>query len=264
MLKNLVVCSLLSLASLVSLSVQASTEVHLDKAPINIRDAESVQRGAQIFVSNCLSCHSASMMRYNRLLDTGLNESQIKKYFMPKVMKDGQLVEADNINGKMTIALKPEDAAKWLGVAPPDLTLVARVRGADWLYTYFRSFYRDEKSATGWNNLIFDKVAMPHVLSSLQGVQVLETLPAETAGHADKKELRLATPGSLTIKTKEGLLDNQVFDKQMADLTNYLVFMGDPGLVERQKIGYWVLLFLLLIMLPLSYFLKKEYWRDIH
>jgi ubiquinol-cytochrome c reductase cytochrome c1 subunit len=107
-------------------------------------------------------------------------------------------------------------------------------------------------------------VAMPHVLSSLQGVQVLETLPAETAGHADKKELRLATPGSLTIKTKEGLLDNQVFDKQMADLTNYLVFMGDPGLVERQKIGYWVLLFLLLIMLPLSYFLKKEYWRDIH
>lgn len=262
MFKNLVVCSLLSLASLISLSAQA--EVPLDKAPINILDAESVQRGAQIFVSNCLSCHSASMMRYNRLLDTGLNESQIKKYFMPKVMKDGELVAADNINGKMTIALKPEDAAKWLGVAPPDLTLVARVRGADWLYTYFRSFYQDEKSATGWNNVIFDKVAMPHVLASLQGVQVLETLPAETAGHAEKKELRLATPGSLTIKTKEGLLDNQVFDKQMADLTNYLVFMGDPGLVERQRIGYWVLLFLLLIMLPLSYFLKKEYWRDIH
>ena len=137
-------------------------EIKLDEAPIHPADKLSLQRGAQTFVNYCLTCHSAEYMRYNRLRDLGLSENQISDNLIFTGQKVGEL---------MTVAMKKKEAKQWLGVAPPDLSVIARSRGADWLYTYLRKFYRDESTATGWNNLLFDKVAMPHALYQLQGMQ---------------------------------------------------------------------------------------------
>jgi len=224
----------------------------LDKAEINTQDTQSLQRGAQTFVNYCLSCHSASMMRYNRLLDIGLTEQQIKDNLLPDGAKIGD---------QMAVSMNKKDAKAWLDNTPPDLSLTARSRGADWLYTYLRSFYRDPSRPTGWNNLVFDKVAMPHVLWELQGDQVLKTTK-DAEGHEVKK-LELVKAGALT-KIVDGKAYTLDYDRRIADLTNYLVFMGEPAQVTRHQIGYAVLMFLGLLLLPLTYFLKKEYWRDIH
>ena len=226
--------------------------VKLDKAPIHIQDTESIQRGAQIFVNYCLSCHSAISMRYNRLMEVGLTEPEIK---------NNLLLAGDKVGDTMRIAMDAKDAKAWLGKAPPDLSVVARSRGADWLYTYLRSFYRDATRPTGWNNRVFDKVAMPHVLWQWQGEQILKT----TKGPRDEEQtqLVLVEPGSMT-RLENGKAHTVEFDRRMADLTNYLVFMGEPAQVTRRQIGYAVLMFLILLLLPLAYFLKKEFWRDVH
>lgn len=230
----------------------AASEVPLDKAPINPQDVESLQRGAQIFTNYCLSCHSAQAMRFNRLTDLYLSEKQIKENLM---------FTTDKIGNTMTIAMDSKDAMEWFGALPPDLSLIARARGADYLYSYLRGFYRDETRPTGWNNYVFDKVGMPHVLYEWQGDQILEKTK-DASGH-EVAQLKLVKAGSLT-KLVDGKADTADFDQRMADLTNFLVYVGEPSLVKREQIGYVVLLFLVSLLFPFVYFLKREFWKDIH
>jgi len=218
----------------------ASTAVHLDPAPDVQGDKEALKNGARLFINYCLNCHGASYLRYNKLTELGLTEKQIKENLM---------FTAEKVGEPMRVAIRPDEARAWFGVTPPDLTIIARARasehgsGADWLYTYLRSFYRDESRPTGWNNVVFENVGMPHALYELQGQQVLK----------DHK-LQLAVPGKLLAKD---------YDKQVADLVGFMVWMGEPAAGLRKTLGYFVLAFLA-VLFVLSYLLKKEYWKDIH
>ena len=238
---------LLLLFLLLPLGAHAAVgELPLDRAPIDIKDAASIQRGAQVFVNYCLNCHSAQYMRYNRLTDVGLTEQQIE---------DNLMFAGSKVGDTMTIALPAKTAAQWFGVAPPDLSVIARSRGADWLYTYMRGFYRDETRSTGWNNVAFPSVGMPHVLWEQQGQQVLKVTEREGAhGTEHVLTLELASPGTMTPAE---------YDRLVADLVNYLVFMGEPMRAQRMQMGYGVLLGLA-VLFVLVYLLKKEYWKDIH
>ena len=210
----------------------------LDRAPVNLNDKLSLQRGAQIFVNHCLNCHSASAMRYSKLADLGLNEGQIR---------DNLMFASDKVGDPMTTALDPKEGKAWFGVMPPDLSLVSRSRGADWLYTYLRGFYRDPAAKSGWNNTAFPNVGMPHVLWEYQGSQVLH--------HADKgaAKLVLETPGKLPAAE---------YDKYVGDLVNYLVYMGEPARAKRVQIGI-VVMFFLAVFFVIAVLLKKEYWKDV-
>lgn len=228
-------------------SFAASSEIKLDHARYDLNDKASLQRGARTFVNYCLSCHSASYMRFNRLQDLGLSEDQIEKNL---------LFSAEKVGDTMNIAMTKKDAKEWFGAAPPDLTVVARSRGADWLYSYMRGFYRDETRSTGWNNTVFDKVGMPHVLWELQGIQALK-VEKEVDSHGkphEKKTLVLEKQGSMTPSE---------YDAMVSDLVNYLVYMGEPAKTARMQVGIVVIL-LLGVLFVLSYYLKKEYWRDVH
>ena len=230
-----------------SLALASAAGLKLDRAPVDLRDLPSLQRGAQVFVNYCLGCHSANYMRYNRLRDLGLTEDQIK---------DNLMFTVDKVGETMTIAMRTKDAAQWFGVAPPDLTVIARSRGADWLYTYLREFYRDPSRPTGWNNRLFPSVAMPHVLAPLQGIQVLK-VEESTDAHGQKVEtqhLVLETPGRLT---------SVEYDRLVGDLVNYLVYMGEPAAMSRVPIGIGVLLFLA-VFIAVSWLLKRAYWKDVH
>jgi ubiquinol-cytochrome c reductase cytochrome c1 subunit len=223
------------------LAFAAGADVRLDKAPDRSGDLPALQNGAKVFVNYCLNCHSASYYRYNRLTDIGLTEQQIK---------DNLMFTADKVGEPMTIALRRADAKAWFGVAPPDLTLIARARtsaagsGADWLYTYLRSYHRDDSRPTGWNNPVFPNVGMPHVLWELQGEQVMD---------ADHK-LVLAKPGLMTPAD---------YDAMVADLVGFLTYVGEPMANFRKALGVVVLIFLFILFI-VSYALKREYWKDIH
>lgn len=226
---------LLTLMAFLPLVALASESEITVKAPIDPNDKASLQRGAHTFVNYCLNCHSAKYMRYNRLMDIGLTEKQIK---------DNLLFAGDKVGDTMQVAMSPVDAKKWFGVAPPDLSVEVRARGADWVYTYLRGFYRDSTTPTGWNNTAYPKVAMPHVLYELQGEQVL---------NHETHELELVKPGKLNPAE---------FDTFVADLTNYMAFMAEPGKQDRKHMGWWVLLFLG-VLLVLVKKIKSEYWKDI-
>jgi ubiquinol-cytochrome c reductase cytochrome c1 subunit len=234
-------CGLLALLA-VSATALAATEGPLQHANVNVRDTAAIQRGAKLFVNYCFSCHSASYMRYNRLAeDLGLGEELVMK----------NLVFADaKIGETMDIAMRPADAEAWLGKAPPDLTLIARSRGADWLYSYFLTFYRDE--AGGWNNLMLPNAAMPHVLWQMQGIQ--EPVYAEHDGRQVIEHLELAEPG---------LQSPEEYASSMRDLVTFLEYLSEPAEIKRRNVGIWVMLFLALFAL-LAYALKAEYWRDVH
>ena len=232
-----------------------------DHAPIDPRDKVSLQRGAQIFVNNCLSCHSASAMRDTRLKDIGLSEDDIKKNLM---------FTTDKVGDVMLSAMNPKDAAKWFGAEPPDLTLIARSRGADYLYAYMRGFYKDPTRPNGWNNTVFDKVGMPHPLWEQQGIRAVE-LDAKGQPVMVKDEHGNLTPklywestGLHSRRLPNGKVIEKEYDDYTRDLVNFLVYMGEPAQLERKRIGYMVMIFLLAVMLPLAYFLKKEYWKDVH
>lgn len=213
----------------------ASESVRTDKAPVNLSDNASLQRGARIFVNHCLNCHSANYMRYNRLRDIGLTEEQIK---------NNLLFAGEKVGDTMRTSMNPKEAKKWFGVAPPDLSVEVRARGADWVYTYLRGFYKDETTATGWNNIVFDRVAMPHVLYELQGIQVL---------NPKTHQLELIKPGRMSVEE---------YDAMAGDLTNFMAYISEPGKKTRQFIGVFVLLFLG-VMLVLVKKVKAEYWKDI-
>lgn len=224
-----------------TLAFASGASLHLDKAPDVSGDKAALQNGAKLFVNYCLNCHGASALRYNKLLDLGLTEQQIK---------DNLMFTTDKIGEQMKVAIRPEEAKKWFGAAPPDLSLIARARasadgsGADWLYTYLRSFYRDDNRPTGWNNVVFENVGMPHILYELQGEQVL----------GPDHKLTLAVPGQLPPAE---------YDTQIRDLVGFLVWMGEPTSGLRKQLGVAVLLFLG-VLFVLAYLLKKEYWKDIH
>ncbi len=227
---------------LASTMVFANSDLHLDKAPTNLDDQQSLQRGVKTFVNYCLPCHSAQAMRYNRLQDIGLTDQQIK---------DNLIFTDAKVGDTMTNNMNKQDAKAWFGAPPPDLSVIARFRGVDWLYTYLRGFYRDETRPTGWNNVAFDKVGMPHVLYELQGEQVLQV---EKHGGHETRKLVLVKPGKMTPVE---------YDSMVADLVNYLDYMGEPAKTTRMKLGIYVLLFLGIFFL-VAVALKNEYWKDIH
>jgi ubiquinol-cytochrome c reductase cytochrome c1 subunit len=190
----------------------------LDRAPIEPRDVVSLQAGARTFVNYCLNCHSAQYMRYNRLADLGLTESQIR---------DNLMLAGDKVGDTMKVAMSVKDAKAWFGVPPPDLSVIARARGADWLYTYLRTFYRDDVTASGWNNRVYPNVAMPHVLWKVQ-------------------QERSAVQ----------------YDRTVRDLVNFLVYLGEPAAQSRKSIGI-VVLFVLGVLFVFAYAMKKAFWKDI-
>lgn len=224
-----------------AMAVAAGASFHLDHAPASLNDRASLQRGAQFFAANCMACHSAAYMRYNRLADIGMSEEEIRKL----------LPEGSKLGSTMKAMMDAESAKAAFGVAPPDLTVIARSRGVDWLYTYLRSFYVDTARPSGVNNLLFPLVAMPNILGGMQGDQVLQMEKHE--GH-EVQMLKLTSPGSMS--TAE-------FDATVGDLVNYLDYMSEPAKLVRYKLGYIVLGFLFLLLI-LTYLLKKEFWKDIH
>jgi ubiquinol-cytochrome c reductase cytochrome c1 subunit len=228
-----------------------------DKFPKErITNMAALQNGAKLFVNHCLNCHSAAFMRYNRLKDIGLTDDQIKQNLLFAGEKVGDL---------MTVSLSAKDAKDWFGAQPPDLTVIARSRsaagmgtGADYLYSYMRGFYRDETRPTGWNNLYFPAVGMPHVLWELQGEQ--------RAKFADEKDPHDAAKTVHVFKgfelTKPGALSKADYDLAAADLVAYLQWMGEPAQTQRVRMGVWVLLFLSVFTL-IAWRLNASYWKDI-
>ncbi|GAA0353985.1 cytochrome c1 [Bowmanella denitrificans] len=222
--------------------------VHLDKAHIDRTDQPSLQRGAQIFMNYCMGCHQTQYQRYQRTfedlgvpLDLGQENLQ---------------VTGEKVGDYMKSAIPKESAAKWFGAPPPDLTLVARVRGADWLYTYFRSFYVDESRPFGVNNKVFPEVGMPHVLQELQGVPYDQHEERMIDGEMQSVYVGIKSDGT-------GMLSPDEYDAAVLDLVNYLVYLGEPSRLEAESIGRWVIVFIL-VLFVFVYLLKKEYWRDVH
>lgn len=220
----------------------------------DLSDQQALQRGARTFVNYCLSCHSASYMRYNRMgKDLGIPDTVLLQNFM---------FGTDKVGDTMNVAMSKTDATAYFGVAPPDLSVTARARGAEWLYNYLMTFYLDPSKASGSNNLTFKDVAMPHVLWELQGwqqpVYVEETgadgLPVK---HIEKLEL-VAPPTS-----KPAIYQNESYEQTVSDLVNFMVYMGEPIKLQRYSFGIWVIVYLIFLLIIL-YFLKKEYWKDVH
>ena len=244
-MKNIILKLLL--ATLPSMALASGGEVRLDRAPVNLNNQVSLQRGAKYFVNYCLNCHAAAYMRYSRLQDLGLSEQQIK---------DNLMFTTDKIGNTMTTALNPVDAKDWFGAVPPDLSVIARSRGSDWLYTYLRTYYRDDKSPTGWNNETFPNVGMPHVLHELQGVRVMQSV-GEHIGHDGKKE-----PIMKPVLVQPGVLSQPEYDQMVGDLVNYLTYMGEPARAQRTQVGV-IALFVLGVLFVLALLLKLEYWKDV-
>jgi ubiquinol-cytochrome c reductase cytochrome c1 subunit len=220
----------------------------LQEANIDLKDKASLQRGAKYFANYCMGCHTLQYMRYNRMAaDLDIPEDELTQNLIFGDAKPGDL---------MTNAMREEDGLKWFGKVVPDLTLVTRWRSPDWVYTYLKSFYVDETRPYGVNNLIFDKVGMPHALINLQGIQMpvhAEAHGAEGAA-AHVVGVELVEPGELSVEE---------YNTMVRDLTNYLTYVGEPYKLERRSMGLYVLLFLGLLFI-LTYYLKKEYWKDVH
>ncbi|MBE7939976.1 MULTISPECIES: cytochrome c1 [Ramlibacter] len=236
-----------------SLGAHAAEEsFHWDKAPNRTNDLAALQNGAKLFVNYCLNCHSAAFMRYNRLKDIGLTEQQIK---------DNLLFATDKVGDTMKSAIDPKQAKAWFGAVPPDLTLVARSRaghggsGSDYLYTYLRSYYRDPNRPTGWNNLAFPNVGMPHVLYQLQGERepVFETVMQHGEEEKVFKGWKQVTPG--TMSTQE-------YDQAIGDLVGYLTWMAEPAQNSRVRVGVWVLIFLGVFTL-FAWRLNAAFWKNV-
>lgn len=223
-----------------------------DKAPSRTNDLPALQNGAKLFVNYCLNCHSAAFMRYNRLTDLGLSEQQIK---------DNLLFGSAKVGDVMKAAIDPKDAKEWFGANPPDLTLVARSRaghggsGADYLYTYLRTFYRDPARPTGWNNLVFPNVGMPHVLWELQGDREPEFETVKEHGQEEKifKGWKQVSPGTLTPLQ---------YDQAVGDLVGYLQWMGEPAQNQRVRVGAWVMIFLVFLTV-IVWRLNAAFWKDV-
>ena len=229
-------------------AMAAGGNVHLDKAEYDLTDKASLQNGAKLFMNYCLGCHQTQYQRYQRTfedLSIPLELGQENLQFTGE--KPGEHIKN---------AMPSESGAKWFGAPPPDLTLVARVRGADWIYTYLRSFYADEDATFGVNNTVFPDVGMPHALEELQGLPSKTTEKMMIDGEMVDRYVGIKADGNGELSAAE-------YDTAVLDLVNYLVYIGEPSRLESESLGRWVMIFLL-VLFVLVYLLKKDYWRDVH
>jgi len=234
------------------------TAVVLDKAPVDLQNKPSLQRGAKYYMNYCVGCHSMQYVNYKRVAkDLGIVNS--KGEVDAELMESTLIPKGQKINDYMIHAMPKEDAAKWFGIAPPDLSLESRVRGADWIYTYLRAFYADPSKQYGVNNLVFPGVAMPHVLVNEQGLYALTDAEKLESGkvHHDN-----SVGSKLTLQEK-GRLSPEAYDHMVGDITNFLVYAGEPAKLQREGMGLWVMVFLVIFFL-FAFLLKREYWKDIH
>jgi ubiquinol-cytochrome c reductase cytochrome c1 subunit len=243
------------LALLPTLALAEGGEFPLDAQPKGTNDLSSLQNGAKLFVNYCLNCHSASAMRYNRLRDIGLTEEQIK---------DNLLFTGTKVGDLMKTTMLPADGKAWFGATPPDLSVMARAKashagsGGDYLYTYLRSFYKDDTRPTGWNNMVFPNVGMPNALWELQGIRTVKMVE-EKDPHDESKTVHTfdgynqVTPGKLSPLE---------YDNAVADLVSYMVWMAEPAQNTRRQLGVWVLLFLGLFAV-LAWRLNASYWKEV-
>ena len=236
------------LALLPGLVLAAGGGFPLDKAEYDLSDKASLQRGAATFMNYCAGCHSTQYQRYNRVAaDIGIPEELMKEHLVFTGAKIGDLMKS---------AMSEKDAARWFGAPPPDLTLVARVRGADWIYTYLRSFYVDETRPFGVNNSVFPSVGMPHVLEPLQGTPRAEFETHTLDGVEMQQVVSIKSDGN-------GEMNNEEYDQTVLDLVNFLVYSAEPVQQERERMGFWVLGFIAIFFI-FTVLLKKEFWRDVH
>jgi ubiquinol-cytochrome c reductase cytochrome c1 subunit len=243
------------LALLPALVFAAGGEFPLDKAPDLTNDMAALQRGSKLFVNYCLNCHGAASMRYNRLRDIGLTEEQIKQNL---------LFSTDKVGDTMKSNLSVKDGKEWFGAAPPDLSVIARAKaseagsGADWLYTYLRTYYRDDTRATGWNNMVFPNVGMPHVLWELQG----ERKPVFLEEKDPHDPTKVVHRFEKFEQVKPGVLKTAEFDSAVADLVSFLVYVGEPARSKRISLGVAVMIFLL-FFIAIAWKLNAVYWKNI-
>ena len=232
----------------------ASSGVHLDSAKIDIYDKDSIKRGAKSFADYCFSCHTAQFMRFNRIAkDTGMSEAEVREMMIFTRDKKGEATKTGDL---MTVAMTKDYAKNAFGTAVPDITLTARSRGADWLYTYLRTFYADANRPTGMNNVTFPDVAMPHVLWELQGIKKPVYVTEDHDG------VSVERIGSFET-VQAGSMTEEEYDAFVADLVNFMVYLAEPVQAERRDLGWKVLIYLA-IFFVFAYLLKKEYWKDIH
>lgn len=264
-MKKLIAIFAASLALLVGGAQASSSNFPLDKAPGNTSDMASLQRGAGIFVNYCLSCHSAAFMRWNRLQDIGLTEKQIKDNLLHVSEEDKGRVYGET----MKATIDPKQAKAWFGANPPDLTVIARSRasgngsGADYLYTYMRTFYRDDTRPTGWNNMVFPNVGMPHVLWQLQGERKpIYATPTDEHGGATEGDAAHHVFSGKWEQVTPGTLSPAEYDRAAGDLVNYLQWMAEPAQNKRVRIGVWVLLFLGVFSL-ITWRLNAAFWQEV-
>lgn len=234
--------------------------VHLEKVHNDLCDKASLQRGAKLYMNYCQGCHSLEHVRFKSMAgDIGIidEEGNVLELITQKNLN----FISDKVTAPIKSALRKESGEEWFGVVPPDLTLVTRVRGKNWVYSYLKSFYQDETRPWGVNNLVFPDVGMPHVLHELQGTQIPHFTKVRYeddsgAFHEQKvvQKLELAQPGS-TSETE--------YDQVITDLVNFLDYVGEPHKLERKRMGVWVILFLIIFTL-FAYLLKREYWKDVH
>jgi ubiquinol-cytochrome c reductase cytochrome c1 subunit len=239
---------LLMLLVLVSPLALANEGEGLQHAEVSLSSKASLQRGARTFVNYCVSCHSAGYARYSRVAaDLGIPD---------KVMAQQMMFTTDKVGNTMQVAMRKDDAEAWFGVSPPDLSVIARARGADWLTSFLTSFYLDPMRPTGVNNLVFKDTAMPHVLWELQG---LKRAAVETRTEDGREVTRITGLETVSI----GLQSEEEYAGTVRDLVNFLVYLGEPAKLKRYTVGFWSMLFLLGFW-GVTYLLKKEYWRDVH
>lgn len=251
-------------------SASGGDEIKPEHAPINRFDTASLQRGARLFSNYCLSCHNANFMRYRSLRDLGLSDVQIQSNLQ---------VTGKKVSEPMKVSLEDADAKNWLGAVPPDLTLIARSKGVDWLYSYLRGFYRDKSRPTGWNNIVFPNVGMPHVLWERSGQGTLETQIFESIEEAKGESLRISGPAKVkkehghggepdqyvveSVKLAQSSAQNaEEYNRDVTDLVNFLAFMAEPGYLTHRQTGRFVVIGLALAVLA-AYIVKREYWKDI-
>lgn len=251
-MKKIILTLVAALGFAAGSALAAGGGIPLDKAPVKTNDLASLQNGAKVFVNYCLNCHSAAFMRFNRLKDIGLTDQQVK---------DNLLFTTDKVGETMKAAIDPKQAKTWFGANPPDLTVIARSRagaggaGADYLYTYLRTYYRDDTKPTGWNNLVFPNVGMPHVLWELQGDR--RPVFEEHESHGHKTQVFKGWE-----QVKPGLMTPLQYDQTVGDLVNYMQWMGEPAQNTRKRVGVWVLIFLGVFTL-IAWRLNAAFWKDV-
>ncbi|WP_028918145.1 cytochrome c1 [Pseudoxanthomonas sp. J35] len=231
---------------LFSAAALAASGGNLQQAGNDLSDKASLQRGAALYMNYCSGCHSLKFLRYSRMADDlGLTEEEVMQNLNFTGAKFGEQIQ---------VAMRDADGTEWFGKMPPDLSLISRVRGSDWIYTYLKSFYLDESRPLGWNNQLFPNVSMPNPLWELQGLQHAEFGPPDEVGERHPERL---------VVTSAGQLSAEQFDQAVRDITNFLEYAGEPAALKRQAIGVWVILFLVALSF-LAYLLKQEYWSDVH